>query len=203
MKKINFITILKGVADRFLPALFWILIVFGFDTPCVAAITLISAAIHELGHICAAMLVGIFKSLPEGRLNGLKIKIKGCGYKSLIFVLSAGPLANLLTAALLFPFLKISEYLNIVVLVNIATAVSNLIPVKGYDGYGIAEAVLLMTERQTVFLESLSFFTSIILTFFSLFMIGRFGVGYWVFFAFFIGILKRIRFFTLQSAGKL
>ena len=103
MQRLNTLAFLRGLADRFLPALFWMLVIFGFDAPSVGIITLIAAALHELGHITAIVLLGKRARAPSGRLNGLKIRVGSCGYKELFLILFAGPLANLFFALLLSP----------------------------------------------------------------------------------------------------
>ena len=91
------------------------------------------------------------------------------------------------------PFAWRSEYLSLVALINLATAISNLIPVEGYDGYGMIESLLYLFGRGTGALRTVSFIITSVFVFISLYMIGRFGVGYWVFFSFFVFFIKHIR----------
>ena len=192
MKKTSFISFLKVIADRLLPTLFWVLLIFGFDTPCIAIITLTAAAVHELGHLIAIMISNVGSSMPEGRLNGFKIRLSECGYKQTFFILLSGPLANMVTALLLSLLSGASDYLSLVIIINVLTAISNLIPAKGCDGYGMIETVLLYKERSTAPLEALSFLITVLFTFLSLSMIGRVGVGYWIFSAYFVLLIKKL-----------
>lgn len=191
--KRNAVIFIKGISDRFLPALFWVLVIFGFDSPYVAISTIIAAAIHELGHLTAILFVGGCSSLPEGRLSGFRIKLFGSGYRETIIILASGPLFNLLAFGACVPFLSLSGYVLVFAALNLATALSNLVPVRGYDGYGIIEEFLLMNERSTSKLQMLSFLLSAAFVFVSLYMIARFASGYWVFGVFFSLLLGQIR----------
>ncbi len=196
MKRLGTLRILEGLADRFLPALFWMLLIFGFDDPCIGTITVIAAAIHELGHTVALLILGRTAKLPEGRLRGLKIRVDTCSYTDMLIILSSGPLANILVSLFLLPLSEDSPYLKTVTLINLATALSNLIPTEGYDGYGILETVLRMRDKSTVRLDGISLFFTAAFTFFSLYTIGRFGIGYWLFGVFFISLLKKLSVLT-------
>ena len=181
--------------SRLLPFLFWGLVIFGFESPSLAVLTIIAAVIHELGHILVAMRLGLVARLPHGVLFGMKIRLGGCpSYRARILVLLGGPLANFL-AALVAPLIPLPrDYITLFSALNIATALSNLLPAEGYDGYGVLFA---LSEAKGVewglrALPRLSFAVSVLFTFFSLYLIGRLGWGYWIFGIFFSSMISKL-----------
>lgn len=187
------IRLLNYFTYSLLPCFFWILVIFGFDEPYAAVLTVITALIHELGHLLAIQHYTAYKLIPSGRLDGMRIKCPAnTSYGAKIIILSAGPLANLTFALLLYPFMHKSGYVDTFFYLNLATAISNLLPEEGYDGYGIMREILEYYSLSLFPLSICSFSVSVLLTFFSLFMIGRFGGGYWIFFVFFTSLMKKI-----------
>ena len=128
--------IIKEFADSILPLVFWVTLIFSFDEPYVAVLTILCALIHECGHLLAQ---GLFKSNPSlhAKIYGFRIKDSNItSYKSRIITAMAGPVTNLTVffALLFFGFAK-QEYLFTFACINLATALSNLLPIEGYDGY--------------------------------------------------------------------
>ena len=130
----------------FLPLAFWILLVFSLESPCSAVITVVCALIHEMGHI-----IFIFRKtgrirLPEGRLNGFLIRERGTAlmsYREEAMLYLSGPLANICTAALsliLSPL--IGDYAVFISVISLVTGISSLLPIEGYDGYGMLSAIV-------------------------------------------------------------
>jgi stage IV sporulation protein FB len=186
--------------ERLLSAVFLLFIVYGFDAPFLATLTLISALIHECGHLIA---IGFTKkekiSPPTPVLSGLRIKRASLlPYKSEILISLGGPLINILVFLFfLIPFpLAASEYLSYFGLVNLMTAISNLLPIEGYDGYKILSA-LLHTSKKDEYAEGILFFLSLFfsasLTFLSLYFIMRFSEGFWIFAIFFASLLSIVK----------
>ncbi len=179
-----------------LSGLFWILALFGFDEPAVAFVTLVSVAIHELGHEAALFILGKPLRLPVPKTDGFRIKPQALlSYKEEIAVLAAGPLANTISALatiLLFPK---SDAQRLFSLVNVLTALTNLIPVRNYDGYKILAAIAEHSESRALsrLLEifSLLFASAVLLL--SLYAIYRLDAGYWIFGVFFIFLLGEIK----------
>ena len=179
-----------------LSGLFWILALFGFDEPAVALITLIAVAIHEMGHEAMLFILKKPLRLPLPRADGFKIAPRTLlSYKEEVAVLAAGPFANLmlaLTAPLLFPK---SEQLELFSLINGLTAITNLIPVRGYDGYKILSAVSEHFEciplKRGLDACSLLFASAVMLL--SLYAIDRLDAGYWIFGVFFIFLIKEVK----------
>jgi hypothetical protein len=74
------------------------------------------------------------------------------------------------------------------------TAVSNLLPLKGYDGYRILSCLLSLLPAEDVthrILERLSFSITVALCFVSLYFMARFNGGYWIFFIFILSLAKK------------
>lgn len=180
----------------FLSGLFWILALFGFDEPAVAFITLIAVAIHEFGHEAMLFILKKPLRLPLPRANGFKIKPHALlSYKEEIAVLVAGPFANLIFALIALPFLSKYESLQLFSVINGLTALTNLIPVRGYDGYKIlsatAEHFECSTLNRVLDVCSLLFASAVLLL--SLYAIDRLDAGYWIFGVFFIFLLREVK----------
>ena len=89
------------------------------------------------------------------------------------------------------------------IILNLLSAVSNLLPINGYDGYRIMDASFSLIMRDVKKKDSLLILISLFLTssavFFSLYLILRFGEGYWLFALFFLSLLtsaKKIQIST-------
>ena len=183
-------------AEQTLTLIFWILIIFGFDSPKAAALTVLAAVIHEAGHIIAIRATRRKSSvLPQAKISGFRINIPTLSYKDELICAIAGPLINLIAAAICVLFFK-SESAVLFGALNAMTAVSNLLLVKGYDGYRAAQCTVLLlasdAARGEAILEWISFLLSCILCFFSLYLLLRLGEGYWIFFLFFSVLLTEI-----------
>ncbi len=186
--------------EKFLPILFLGLIVFGFDKPYISILTLISALIHELGHFYAGKIVnsGTF-SLPHAKITGFRIEQNKTSYKSELVVALGGPCINLIFGSVCFIatlFITPNEYLRVFGYINLLTMLSNLLLIEKYDGYRIVMCILNMlfndSTRSEIILSRISFFLSVIITFFSLFLILKFNEGYWIFVVFFSNIVFSI-----------
>ena len=181
----------------FLSFLFWVLMLFGFNTPFVAILTVISALIHEGGHILALIMTGRYAGLPRFVLSGFRISgHRTSSYREELFVLAAGPGANILAALFLLLLSNfLGRYFKIFAAINLLTAASNLIPVRSYDGYKIIKILLSLKSpvpRGEKIMEIISFTLVVIMTFLSLYFIMTVGEGYWIFAIFFISMLFSI-----------
>ena len=174
--------------EGILSILFVLLLIFSFDTPAMAIMTVIAAAIHEFGHIVTmSVTCGMDFSLPEGRLYGFSIKSKkNLSYKQELAILLGGPLANLfatIISLLLSPLCP--RFWRLFSLVNFLTMSSNLLPINKYDGYKCLECVAAIKSRDykstLLILRRISFITSTFIAFFSLYLILKIGTGYWIF----------------------
>lgn len=187
------IKMLEGV----LPAFFWAFLIFGFEEPYMALLSIIAAIIHEGGHILS-ILLRRGKPMLRGVLSGFRIKSGGViTYAEEMLTYLAGPLANL-AAFVIFSLLSLScgEWAAMASVINLITALSNLLPIDGYDGYGILRTFLHMREsgeRALRIVERISSALIFILCIFSLYLIDRMGGGYWIFAVFFVSMIKCIR----------
>ncbi|MBE6537333.1 MAG: hypothetical protein E7673_05200 [Ruminococcaceae bacterium] len=182
---------------KILPLSFWLVLIFAFDKPYVAILTLISALAHELGHVFAFTLYsGKYRFF--GVISGLRLSMQNSlSYKEELIISLSGPLTNVAIFLLVSPFsiLGVGEYARIFGLINLFTAVSNLVPIEGYDGYRIIECFL---NQYTSFkpsgalLRSASFLLSAVFCLTALYLIRSFDGGYWIFFIFLASLFKAI-----------
>ena len=189
---------LLHLLKNLLGALFWIILMLGFDDIGMTLLTLLSALLHELGHIFAiTFFVNKGFSFPKAVISGLRIKIDTpLSYREEILVCLFGPLANLIAFLIFLPFFY--EF----AIINLATAVSNLLPMPDYDGEKILFAVLSEkcdTEKASRVTSHLTLIFSAAFLFLSLFLILKLNGGYWIFFVFFIITLKQILFFQKHT----
>ena len=181
-----------------LPAFFWLILIFGFDDVGIALITLLSALLHEVGHIGFLVMKKKVTPTLRGALSGFRIKTSAVlSYDEERAFYFSGPLVNLV----LFVFssilsLWLGDLLSVFAIINLVSALSNLLPIEGYDGYGIIRVTLEKSDSGQTGLKILSL-VSISLIFFlciiSLYLINRLNGGYWIFFIFFFAMLKRFR----------
>lgn len=196
-KKTDYFYIIPRFSLSVLAAFFWITLIFAFDTPYISVCTVLAAVVHEGGHKLAFLITGASSSLPRARLFGFKIKFKPTrSYWEDIFCAAAGPAANVLMCVCCIPLIILSkEAYSILTTVNLATAFSNLLPIKGYDGYNILNSLALAYSKEGVLIniiEIFSFLSLCLMTFFSLYLILKVGEGYWIFTIFFFSLLFEI-----------
>jgi Zn-dependent protease len=184
------------LSGSILPIIFWMSLIFGFDTTYIAILTLLSAVMHEIGHGIAISLVNVKGATVKGHASGFRIRHEQLtSYKKEIVVLLFGPLVNILIFLLTLPLGNaMFGYVRVLGYVNLATGVSNLLPLEGYDGYGALCMLFCQRDAQHLIkrLEILSFILSILVTFASLHLIDVFGEGYWIFGLFFFTVLSKL-----------
>ena len=178
--------------ERSLIMIFWVMLIFGFDTTYTAILTIASALIHELGHvICLFIIKSKGDAIPTPNISGFKITLPTTSYKEELACAAFGPLANLTTSLLFFvaDFIFGSPYLAAFGILNAMTALSNLLPIEEYDGYKILSATLALHsrsfEKALNILDSISFLFSASLTLLALYVMLKIGEGYWFFAVFF------------------
>ena len=196
MKKRYLIKAVKFLV-RILPTSFWLVLIFAFDKPYIAILTLLSAFIHELGHIIAFMKFSKkyrFYSVASGfRLSSEN----GLSYKEELICALSGPLANVLCALALSPFILLGPYgyAKIFGAVNLFTAISNLVPIEGYDGYRISACLINQYTNlglSATVLKAISFILSSFICLIALYLLRSFDGGYWIFFIFLASLIKAI-----------
>ena len=182
-------------AVRILSGFFWILMLFGFDEGGSAALTVSAALLHELGHCAALFIIGAGATLPHASLRGFGLLPRRLlSYKEDIFVCAAGPTINLITAAVALSIGR-PPASRLFALISLFCAVSNLLPVRGYDGFRILSSLfaLLGSYRAIRVLDAVSFATATLAVLLSLCAIYFFDAGYWIFGVFFIFLLGEVK----------
>lgn len=192
-KCLNFLRLLSGI----LPMIFWGLVLFSFEEYFLAWSTIFCAVIHESGHIIAIILTSDTAFSLRGVINGFRIKtekIKSYDEEALIYL--CGPIANLVAFAICFILSRFYDVAFAAIgTINLLTALSNLMPINGYDGYGFISAMIKKYELPSCALKLISAFSSAMIfcfCLFSLYLIDRYAEGYWIFAVFFVAMVKEI-----------
>lgn len=181
-----------------LPVVFWSCLIYSFDEKAGADITVIAIVIHEFGHLAFIYFAtGKFQK-TKGAFNGLRINGQAWqSYAHQILQYASGALANIfasLAIQLLIPF--DNEYTKLFVTINIATAISNLLPIDGYDGYKILIALIDsfgLGYKAFWVLEAISFSFTALMCIFSLFLVYTFGNGYWFMAIFIFATINKLQ----------
>ena len=193
--------ILKNISKHVgtpISIIFWLLLIFAFESPTDGCMTVLSALIHESGHFLYTLLYLKSPSPPSGVLSGFRIKKKGVmSYGEEIMLYLSGPIANLAFSILLLPFFFLSErFAKEFFIINIFTMLSNLLPVEGYDGYG---AILAIAQRfgaegrARETLCTISFFLTALMMLISLYLMYYLNGGYWIYAVFSISAFSFIK----------
>lgn len=182
-----------NLLQNLLSALFWLILMLSFSGIKMTALTFIAATVHELGHIAVLYILKKDFSLPRSVASGFRIKSAAqSSYKEEILIALGGPLINLFFALVFAPLSTLFT------VINLATAISNLLPMKDFDGYKIISdsvSLLFGHEVSERLMPHLTLFVSAFFVFLSLFMIMFSNGGYWIFFIFFTVFLKQVLFF--------
>ena len=103
---------------------------------------LAAAAVHEAGHLTAARIIGVKKiSFTLKNLGGiLNFDFSKTTYAGEIIVHLSGGLAGLLSSLAAYCIFSSSEYTYIGA--SLTFAFVNFLPIRGFDGGGILNAVL-------------------------------------------------------------
>lgn len=192
------ITSTLNSALSILPAFFWLVLIFGFDEADMAINTLVAALLHESGHIGYLLIRKKVSPDFRGVLSGFRIKTSAIlSYDEERAFYFAGPFVNLsvfvLASLLLVLF---DDFWSGFAMINLVSGLSNLLPIEGYDGYGIVKVTLEKKNNGGSGLKVLSLVSTSLIFFlciFSLYLINRHNGGYWIFFIFFFSMLKRFR----------
>lgn len=189
--------ILRALGERVLPVLFILFLMLAFDEVWMTVLTLLVAAVHEGGHILAAMLIGAGEiSLPRAVLTGLRIRPgRILSYKEEAVVALGGPLINLVLFLLLLPLCRYGEYVSALAAISLLTALSNLIPIRGFDGQRILIGLLsrgLSAATLDRVSSALTLGISAAVALLALFFMMKIGEGYWIFTIFFAVMCREI-----------
>ena len=158
---------------------------FFFVTVCVALVldvtdtavlALCAAAVHECGHLFCMLCFGERPSHIWVAPFGLSITRFSCGgYRREIYIALAGPLANVFVAAVLSAIMLVCHIPQLLkpVLVNLALALFNFIPVEPLD-CGRAVRCWLMCRMNTVRAEKTVFVIGV------MFLVPLLAAGFYV-----------------------
>ncbi len=187
---------------------FIILIIFSFDTALVAIMTILSAIIHELGHIAPMLLLkGSEPAIPRSRIDGLRILTKEqLSYRDELIVLLGGPCLNLIFSALFYVLhLKFGEYFYLFAIINLMTMLTNLLPINQYDGYKIIRCIILLVCRDAYsklsVLDAVSFAICTVISIVTLYFILKLGEGYWIFSVLLYQLIRSIHRYNTPRKG--
>ena len=196
-KKLSIFAKIHRFLTLTLPCFFWVLLIFAFDSPYYAIATIICAVIHESGHVFMIWKCGKHSSAPLPRFFGLRIFISnGLSYKDEVVCALGGPLANFVVAVICTPLILLNrDAFSAFILINVLTGACNLLPIKGYDGYRILKALVNKSGKSRFILiaDGLSFALISSTAFLSLYLIMKFGEGYWIFCVFFFSLVAEAK----------
>ena len=181
-----------------LPIFFWSFLIFGFENTVLGIASILCALIHEAGHMLYIFAVKGNPNRIRGVASGFRIKAgKGLSYNQEILMYLAGPMSNILLFVLLsLPCLIAGRPITAFAIISLVTGLSNLLPIKGYDGYGIIRAVIekyTIGDRAILTLLHLSSALSFIFCLIAIYFLDRLGEGYWIFALFFVSMIKHIK----------
>ena len=201
MKKVTryrLIEFFELIANSVLPIIFWVSVIFGFDAPYVAILTIIAALVHEAGHLAAIRIFSGKNARLRAHASGFRINQgKATSYLAEAAVVLSGPCVNILIYLLSLLFANaLDGYVKILGYINLATGVSNLLPIEGYDGYRAICVLLTKSNRSDWIrlLDVFSFSVCVLISFASLHLIDKLGEGYWIFGLFFFTMLSKLSF---------
>ena len=188
-------------ATKIFLLLFWILLMLSFSDLKMTFLTIVAATIHELGHIAALMIIDKKFSFPRLVSSGFRIKShSSLSYREEIFVCACGPLMNIV--AFMFFISCMPEF----AIINLATAISNLLPLPEYDGYKIVSDFINLTAGHLIsekVMPNITIFIAAAAVFLSLFLIFTLNGGYWIFIVFFFVLLRKILFFQNHTKNEI
>jgi len=147
------------------------LVLSGDTLPLLAVFS--AAALHELGHIFAARLLGVRFSEFSLSLLGARLntETKLMSYKAEIILAAAGPAVNILSFLMFFPGFAtvggaVGEFFSYFTAASAALGLLNLLPVTSFDGGRILHSLISLIKDSETASKSLK-----ILSFCSLFLL--------------------------------
>ncbi len=184
-------------SDIFFPLVFWISAIFSFGDICSGVITVLAAGIHEGGHICFLFFGRNVLTLPRAVCSGLRLrKPELMSYREEALYAAMGPIANIIAAGAALPFFGACRgYAELFAAINLTTALSNLLPLEGYDGYRILYCLCSGSEKRERLQRLLTAGSCaflILMCFFAFYLMARFGIGYWICFVFLFSLVSSL-----------
>ena len=119
---------------RFSPSSLLLFLVLLWQSPTVFLATFFSAAVHEIGHITAAVLLGVRLRAIEFDFLGARLYPEGLlpSYRAEAILAAAGPLFSLLLA--LFCVGHCGAFFEATLAATLSFAIFNLLPILDFDG---------------------------------------------------------------------
>lgn len=180
-----------------LSSLFWFVLMLSFSGAEMTFLTLLCAIVHEVGHMLVLLFLNKDFSFPKAVTSGFRIKTNSeLSYRDEILVALGGPAINLVL------FLSLISFMPTLAVINLVTAISNLLPLKDFDGYKIIYDLISLfigCQASERVMPHITVAVSAVMVFLSLFMIMASNGGYWIFFIFFIVLIKQILFLQKHS----
>ena len=115
-------------------------------------IMIVPAILHELGHLISAKILGIRIYAIEINVLGARITLDhNCSYSDEFIISLCGPLVNLVCSVVTLKFIHIfdsSSYLKLFFLSSSSLFLTNVLPIKSFDGGRMLEAFFLSFGRE-------------------------------------------------------
>ena len=183
--------------EKGLCALFLFFLILSFNAPVIASMIVLCLVVHELGHSLAFSILGHRRHTIKIGVRGLLMPYRGVlSYRDEIFVSSAGPLINLVSALLCILLLPLGRsFFLCFAILHLLYATSNLLPLPANDGEKILGAALALRFGEAVRLRTLrllSFILRSLFLFASLFFMLLLNAAYHLFIVFFIPWLSML-----------
>lgn len=164
--------------------LFWMLLA---DKSGIAAMSILAAALHEVGHLVAAGFLKIPIRTMRFDLLGARIDIKGCmlSYGEEWLLCMAGPLSSLLFSLIGSLFWSHTKIAITFSCASLLLGVLNLLPIQTFDGGRMLECVLLSfttPQKVTSILRGCTFLFLWLLWAFSAYLMLKIADGISLFF---------------------
>ena len=122
-------------------------LIFAFDKRAVALVTVVSVALHEMGHIVALLGMGICPDEICFGIFGIRIRNCDCrlNYRQELIAVLCGPLVNVALTLAFFVLYRIflCDVLMVIFAVNFSVAVFNLLPILPLDGGRLLHIMLM------------------------------------------------------------
>lgn len=177
-----------------------VIILFFFNPPEYVCTMLMCALLHESGHLVAMRIMGIRHEKITVTPLGADIKMpwtRGYGTDMLVYV--SGAAANFFGAVSAYTvyIARPSTIVMFIMISNLLYAVFNMLPIRGLDGGGFAEALLMKyTSPDTAWriCGILSCVSMLFLVAFAVFMIFASGTNFSLFLIIlhlFVGLTKK------------
>lgn len=161
-----------------------VLIMLAFNPPEYVGAMLMCALLHEAGHLTAMRVIGVRPEKITVMPLGADIKMSCmCGYGQDMLIYASGAAANFFGALSgYFIYLHYpSALVMFIIISNLFYAVFNMLPVRGLDGGGFAEALLMQSFPQDTawkICSVLSCVSMVLLLVLSLFLIFASGTNF-------------------------